>query len=131
MCYNLTDKLILKFGQVQKNKYQILSDEEVSFQMVKSNVTLTTNALDVLRKNPKKFMCFNDDMDYSEHEESKKVKSLLKDFYQYHFPFPSSFEHSFGVRNKFRNVQEYLTWKKLSKSNKMNNLKEPFLSKCM
>lgn len=117
----MTNELIKNLGQVNRNKYQIMSDEDISFQMVKSNASLMKQALDELRKSATKFICFNDDMNYDDEEESRKVRLLLNQFYQYYFPLPSVFEHPSGIENQFQNVQEYKEWQKSFKLNKSNS----------
>jgi len=74
------------------NKYQLLQDSEVAFKMLRSNASQLLSDLDDLRKNPKKFICLNDNFNYLNASESLKLHRILRDFYESLFPFPSQFE---------------------------------------
>ena len=86
------------------NKHEVLGSEDVSFVMIRSNASLVSRDLDELRKNPKKFICLNDDLDHHEVRETEAVKRLLHDFYESFLPLPSSFELQDGKENSFSHL---------------------------
>lgn len=87
------------------NRFEELSgNEDTAFFMIKSNHSLVSNGLDVIRKHPKKFICLNDDLDHSaRNEETFKVKRTIRSFYESLFPLPSQFEI---VQNDEREKEE-------------------------
>ena len=44
---------------------QEMDQSEIAFKMVKENLSVVVGQLDDIRKNPKKFICLNDDLDHS------------------------------------------------------------------
>ena len=42
-----------------------MDQSEIAFKMVKENLSVVVGQLDDIRKNPKKFICLNDDLDHS------------------------------------------------------------------
>lgn len=62
-CGNITSKLSKAFAEMSnRNRFEVVGEDEVSFVMVKTNASAVAKELDRLRKNPKKFMCLNDDI---------------------------------------------------------------------
>ncbi|RWS17643.1 N-acetylglucosamine-1-phosphotransferase subunits alpha/beta-like isoform X3 [Dinothrombium tinctorium] len=108
-CEKLTEHISKHYAPIKMNAYQVVSDDEVAFKMVRSNASLFERELNELRKKPKKFICFNDDIDYSEHasNESQLVRSLLVEFYQSIVPERSQFELPAGETNPYLYVSEY------------------------
>lgn len=94
-----------KIGQEFVNKYEILGADDVSFLTIQSNASLVVQDLDKLRRNPKKFICINDDIDHYEDQEAEAVKKVLHDFYSSLFPVASSFELKEGEANNFSYVR--------------------------
>lgn len=92
-----------------KYRYSVVGDEEVVFKMIRHNVSLVVAHLDEIRKTPKKFVCINDNIDYSQ-ESAKLVKAVLRDFYESVLPVPSKFELSKEYRNKFLHIDELRQW---------------------
>lgn len=85
----------------QVNKHELVPADQTSFKMIRSNASLVLKDLDELRKNPKKFICLNDDMDATASSQVAKVRLLLRDYYLSLFPEPSSFELPKDRENTF------------------------------
>lgn len=88
-----------------------MTDADVAFTMIRPNTKQLIKKLDHLRKDPKKFLCFNDDLQNAETEEARNVRSELQDYYQYLVPKASSYELPPGQINKFTDISEYRLWK--------------------
>lgn len=118
------------FGNKRKYKYKIVRHSEgqyVHFKQINSNVTDVVGQLDEIRSDPRwvqqiffcksskiifrKFICLNDNLDYTRGSENDFVNSLLYDFYLSLFPFPSEYELPRGYRNRFLHVEELQDWK--------------------
>ncbi|XP_041367858.1 N-acetylglucosamine-1-phosphotransferase subunits alpha/beta-like isoform X2 [Gigantopelta aegis] len=110
-CENLTRLIKEKFKPKPKYKYTILDDEEVVFKMIKSNVSVVVGQLDDIRKNHKKFICLNDNIEHGT-EDAKTVKAILQDYYESMFPIPSQFELPKDYRNRFLHTDDLRDWKK-------------------
>lgn len=63
-CPHIVDKLEQMRNGRRKYKSTELDDDEIEFQMIGSNVSSVIGQLDHIRKNQKKFLCVNDDMDH-------------------------------------------------------------------
>ncbi|KAK3088613.1 hypothetical protein FSP39_021285 [Pinctada imbricata] len=98
------------FKPVQKYQFTLEDDEEIAFKMVKTNISTVVGQLDDIRKNPKKFICLNDDIDHSR-DDAKTVKAILQDFYESVFPLQSKFELPRDYRNRFLTMKELREWK--------------------
>ncbi|KAK8386699.1 hypothetical protein O3P69_017869 [Scylla paramamosain] len=66
-CEPLT-ALLRKLEKVNKYRYIHQSDEAVHFKMVTSNVSIVIHMLDEVRKNRRKFICLNSNLDPKEQE---------------------------------------------------------------
>ena len=84
-CPKFLDRIeVVKKGK-KKYKTKELDDSEIEFQMIGSNVSSVIGQLDHVRKNQKKFLCINDNMDHSSKGKASKILSesrlnvLLKD----------------------------------------------------
>lgn len=93
-----------------KFKHEIVGEEDIAFKMIKNNASRVLQQLDEIRKNKKKFICLNDNIDH-EKENSSEVKSVLVDFYESLFPTPSQFELPNNLRNRFLTMDELKAWK--------------------
>lgn len=51
-----------------------MEQEEIAFKMIRTNVSTVVGQLDDIRKNPKKFICLNDNID---HHKTKWVDKIL------------------------------------------------------
>ncbi|XP_022336372.2 N-acetylglucosamine-1-phosphotransferase subunits alpha/beta-like [Crassostrea virginica] len=109
-CQGVKDKLQKHFPPVNKYKYITDDDSEIAFKMIKTNGSNAVGQLDDVRKNPKKFICLNDNIEH-ESEEAKTVKSILRDFYESVFPLRSQFELQREYRNRFIHVDELREWR--------------------
>ncbi|PIK39204.1 putative N-acetylglucosamine-1-phosphotransferase subunits alpha/beta-like [Apostichopus japonicus] len=88
-----------------KYKYEIMGEEEIAFKMIRTNVSHVIGQLDDVRKNPKKFVCLNDNINHNA-EGAKMVKAVLQDYYEAMFPIPSQFELPREYRNRFLHIDE-------------------------
>lgn len=94
----------------KRYKFELIGDEDVTFKMIRNNVSQLIYQLDWIRKNRRKFVCLNDNIDH-ENPQSNLIRAILKDFLEYSFPVPSQFELPYGFRNKFLKVSELKKWK--------------------
>lgn len=76
-----------------------LNKSDVEFVMLDANISHAISKLDQVRRNEKKFLCINDDMNHAS-EEIEVVKNLLSDLYLTFFPKPSQFELPHEYRNR-------------------------------
>lgn len=92
-------KLLNKTG-ADKYPHELAGEDDLAFKMIGNNVTEVLHQLDWVRKNRRKFVCINDDIDHSR-DDSMQVRRVLKDFYRSMFPLPSQFELRPNLRNRF------------------------------
>ncbi|KAG5830364.1 hypothetical protein ANANG_G00309790 [Anguilla anguilla] len=90
-CKPITDRIHKAFKDQNKYKFETMGEEEIAFKMVRTNVSHVVGQLDDIRKNPRKFICLNDNIDHG-HKDAPTVKAVLRDFYESMFPVPSQFE---------------------------------------
>lgn len=98
-CHELWHSLNIT-AATKKYPHEVQGEEDIIFKMIRNNVTYVLNQLDWIRKNRKKFICLNDDLDHKV-ESTKTIRALLKDFYESFFPIPSRFELAPKYRNKY------------------------------
>lgn len=111
-CDLIAKQLNAKFGKRKRYKHEYFKgDRSEVFKMLTSNVSLTVQLLDELRKEPKKFICLNDNMDPARQSENEVVRALLGDFYRSLYPLRSSFELPAQYRNRFSHRQELMEWR--------------------
>ena len=76
-----------------KYKYELYDEEETKFIMISGNAYDIEVKLNNLIREPVKFICLNDNIDLDERRfEARKLKFLLKYFYETMNPTKSSFE---------------------------------------
>ncbi|EHB06654.1 N-acetylglucosamine-1-phosphotransferase subunits alpha/beta [Heterocephalus glaber] len=115
-CKPVTDKIHKaykdknKYRQVCAPLFEIMGEEEIAFKMIRTNVSHVVGQLDDIRKNPRKFVCLNDNIDHT-HRDAQTVKAVLRDFYESMFPVPSQFELPREYRNRFLHVHELREWR--------------------
>lgn len=109
-CKPITDRIHKAFKDQNKYKFEIMGEEEIAFKMVRTNVSHVVGQLDDIRKNPRKFICLNDNIDHS-HKDAGTVKAVLRDFYESMFPLPSQFELPREYRNRFLHMAELHEWR--------------------
>ncbi|XP_065083058.1 N-acetylglucosamine-1-phosphotransferase subunits alpha/beta [Ochlerotatus camptorhynchus] len=111
-CRELTDMMKMNFAQVPLYKFHINQKTGIysNFKMLTSNITQVVDALDELRKNPKKFNCINDNLSEDNPEENQLISALLEDFYLSLFPVRSQFELENNYRNRFQHYNDYRAW---------------------
>ncbi|KAK7886110.1 hypothetical protein WMY93_025731 [Mugilogobius chulae] len=109
-CKAITERIQKAFKDQNKYKFEIMGEEEIAFKMVRTNVSHVVGQLDDIRKNPRKFVCLNDNIDHS-HKDAATVKAVLRDFYESMFPLPSQFELPREYRNRFLHMEELQEWR--------------------
>ncbi|KAK5638265.1 hypothetical protein RI129_012560 [Pyrocoelia pectoralis] len=114
-CTMLSEILIGKFGTRRKYKYETIYNAQssrVAFKMLNSNISEVVGHLDEIRRNTKKFICLNDNMDETKYSDNDLIRAVLYDFYLSLFPNPSKFELPSDYRNRFLYLDELNQWKK-------------------
>ncbi|XP_054655956.1 N-acetylglucosamine-1-phosphotransferase subunits alpha/beta-like isoform X2 [Dunckerocampus dactyliophorus] len=109
-CKSVTDRIHKAFVDQNKYKFEIKGEEDIAFKMVRTNVSHVVGQLDDIRKNPRKFVCLNDNIDHA-HKDAATVKAVLRDFYDSVFPLPSQFELPKEYRNRFLHMDELQEWR--------------------
>ncbi|XP_061920769.1 N-acetylglucosamine-1-phosphotransferase subunits alpha/beta isoform X2 [Entelurus aequoreus] len=109
-CKSVTDRIRKAFVDQNKYKFEIKGEEDIAFKMVRTNVSHVVGQLDDIRKNPRKFVCLNDNIDHA-HKDAATVKAVLRDFYDSMFPLPSQFELPKEYRNRFLHMDELQEWR--------------------
>ncbi|XP_017756705.1 PREDICTED: N-acetylglucosamine-1-phosphotransferase subunits alpha/beta [Eufriesea mexicana] len=111
-CEQISRKIEAKFGEEKVYPHEIIkAGKHEIFEMLTSNVSLTVQLLDEIRKDPKKFICLNDDMDPLQRSENEIVRALLNDFYRSLYPLRSTFELPLQYRNLFTHRHKLFEWK--------------------
>ncbi|XP_053110179.1 N-acetylglucosamine-1-phosphotransferase subunits alpha/beta isoform X2 [Hemicordylus capensis] len=109
-CKLVTDRIRKAYKDKNKYRFEIMGEEEVAFKMIRTNVSHVVGQLDDIRKNPRKFVCLNDNIDHN-HKDAQTVKAVLRDFYESLFPIPSQFELPREYRNRFLHTHELQEWR--------------------
>ncbi|XP_004623974.1 N-acetylglucosamine-1-phosphotransferase subunits alpha/beta [Octodon degus] len=109
-CKPVTDKIHKAYKDKNKYRFEIMGEEEIAFKMIRTNVSHVVGQLDDIRKNPRKFVCLNDNIDHN-HKDAQTVKAVLRDFYESMFPVPSQFELPREYRNRFLHMHELREWR--------------------
>ncbi|XP_033190663.1 N-acetylglucosamine-1-phosphate transferase subunits alpha and beta [Bombus vancouverensis nearcticus] len=111
-CETVSRKIKDKFSQEKLYPHEIIkAGKNEIFEMLTSNVSLTVQLLDEIRRDPKKFICLNDDMDPLRRSENEIVRALLNDFYRSLYPLRSTFELPLQYRNLFTHRHKLLEWR--------------------
>lgn len=111
-CSPLMAKFNKTVGKENRYKFELESDEhDIAFKMVRNNASKVAQQLDVIRREPKKFICLNDNIDHRK-KSASQVVDALQNFYQSFFPIRSQFELPVGLRNRFLHVDELRAWRK-------------------
>ncbi|CAL8318384.1 unnamed protein product [Lota lota] len=109
-CKPITELIHKAFKDQNKYKFEIMGEEEIAFKMVRTNVSHVVGQLDDIRRNPRKFICLNDNIDHG-HKDASTVKAVLRDFYESMFPLASQFELPREYRNRFLHIDELQEWR--------------------
>lgn len=86
-----------------------MNEDDIAFKMINENTSRALGHLDWIRKNKRKFICINDNINHGS-ESAHTVKSLIKEFYMSFYPIPSPFELPPNYRNRFFYMDEYSQW---------------------
>ncbi|XP_072758380.1 N-acetylglucosamine-1-phosphotransferase subunits alpha/beta isoform X2 [Anoplolepis gracilipes] len=111
-CESVSKKMQSKFGKSSRYPHEIIrAGRNEIFERLTSNISLTVQLLDQIRRDPRKFICLNDDLDPIRHSENEIVRALLNDFYRSLYPLRSTFELPAQYRNRFSYRHELLEWR--------------------
>ncbi|XP_063783880.1 N-acetylglucosamine-1-phosphotransferase subunits alpha/beta isoform X2 [Pseudophryne corroboree] len=109
-CKPVTDLIRKAYKDKNKYRFEIMGEEDIAFKMIRTNVSHVVGQLDDIRKNPRKFICLNDNINHI-HKDAQTVKAVLRDFYESMFPIPSQFELPREYRNRFLHMHELQEWR--------------------
>ncbi|KAM3926344.1 N-acetylglucosamine-1-phosphotransferase subunits alpha/beta [Leptodactylus fuscus] len=109
-CKAVTDLIRKAYKDKNKYRFEIMGEEDIAFKMIRTNVSHVVGQLDDIRKNPRKFICLNDNINHN-HKDAQTVKAVLRDFYESMFPIPSQFELPREYRNRFLHMHELQEWR--------------------
>ncbi|XP_056430538.1 N-acetylglucosamine-1-phosphotransferase subunits alpha/beta [Hyla sarda] len=109
-CKPVIDLIRKAYKDKNKYRFEIMGEEDIAFKMIRTNVSHVVGQLDDIRKNPRKFICLNDNINHN-HKDAQTVKAVLRDFYESMFPIPSQFELPKEYRNRFLHVHELQEWR--------------------
>ena len=109
-CMGLIELMKKYYSEKPKRKFEIMNEDDIAFKMINQNSSKALGHLDWIRKNRRKFICINDNIDHAT-DSAFTVKSIIKEFYVSLFPIPTSFELPLNYRNRFNNYDEYMEWK--------------------
>lgn len=108
------------FHSKYKYKYEIVGDEETKFLMIGGDPAELDSKLNNLIRQPRKFVCLNDNIDYTLESEALELKRILKKFYTALFPLKSSFELVEKSQIEFSSASHFKTNKNLLEGNTSN-----------
>ena len=86
--------------------HSVGSEDDVSFEMIYDNATLTEQKLDSVRWRKTKFICLNDNANVY----SPELEKVVRDFFDAMYPIPSPFELPLGQRNSNLYTSHYRQW---------------------
>lgn len=109
-CKPVIDLIRKAYKDKNKYRFEIMGEEDIAFKMIRTNVSHVVGQLDDIRKNPRKFICLNDNINHN-HKDAQTVKAVLRDFYESMFPIPSQFELPREYRNRFLHMNELQEWR--------------------
>ncbi|XP_053318720.1 N-acetylglucosamine-1-phosphotransferase subunits alpha/beta [Spea bombifrons] len=109
-CKPITELIRKTYKDKNKYRFEIMGEEDIAFKMIRTNVSHVVGQLDDIRKNPRKFICLNDNINHN-HKDAQTVKAVLRDFYESMFPIPSQFELPREYRNRFLHMHELHEWR--------------------
>lgn len=108
-CKPLLEKLNATFKAEPRYKFEEIEDHSVAFKMINENASKIMQSLDEIRKEKKKFVCLNDNIDHRK-EGAELAKMILLDFYESLYPIPSQFELGRQYRNRFLHIRDLNKW---------------------
>uniref|UniRef100_UPI00358E14A2 N-acetylglucosamine-1-phosphotransferase subunits alpha/beta isoform X2 n=1 Tax=Myxine glutinosa TaxID=7769 RepID=UPI00358E14A2 len=110
-CSPVANLLKKTFKEENVYRFEVMGEEDIAFKMIHSNVSHVVAQLDDIRKNPRKFVCLNDNMEHGQ-AGAVAVRAVLRDFYESLFPQPTRFELPPGYRNRFLHICKLNEWRK-------------------
>ncbi|XP_029824352.3 N-acetylglucosamine-1-phosphotransferase subunits alpha/beta [Ixodes scapularis] len=109
-CSRMITLLRKVFKTKKVNQFEMIKEEDYAFKMIDNNASRVLAQLDGLRRDLKKFICLNDNIDHAS-KDSDLVKAVVHDFYESLFPTPSQFELPPEYRNRFLHVRDLHEWR--------------------
>lgn len=90
--YGLGNDDSLTVRHKHKYKFETLADDEIKFIMLSGDPLDIEVKLNNYLRQPQKFLCLNDNIDYKLRAEASRMNAALQKFYQTLYPLKSSFE---------------------------------------
>ncbi|OQV20564.1 N-acetylglucosamine-1-phosphotransferase subunits alpha/beta [Hypsibius exemplaris] len=110
-CDGVKKALAAQLGKSKRFKFRTSADMEAfTFIRVSNNASLLRKQLHEVMRHPKKYVCLNDEVDYTR-EDASTIQIALRQFFQTLYPLSSAFELSHGGRNSFSHIEKYRAWK--------------------
>ena len=110
-----------KCSKKNRNKFEIVNDDDVAFRMLRSNESILEEELNELRAKRRKFICLNDNFEHSTNSTRElNLRQILNNFYTSIFPLRSKFEHPPGKLNEFLYIEQYRHLQSKQKSKQSN-----------
>lgn len=110
-CAPLVEMLKKMSKMKHVNLFETIKEDDYAFKMIQNNVSVVLAQMDELRKEPKKFICLNDNINHSD-KDVEMVKAVVRDLYESLFPTPSRFELPPEYRNRFSYVRDLCVWQR-------------------
>eukprot|EP01059_Diplonema_ambulator_P003086 TRINITY_DN12724_c0_g1_i1.p1 TRINITY_DN12724_c0_g1~~TRINITY_DN12724_c0_g1_i1.p1 ORF type:complete len:1088 (+),score=329.81 TRINITY_DN12724_c0_g1_i1:47-3310(+) len=98
--------LLQRGDEEQRYKHIVMTEDEVSFFMIRNNATVVQRQMDHMMWKRARFMCINDNMNHSD-PANREVLNVLLTFMKDYFPIATEFELPDGVENKHLHTFEY------------------------
>jgi hypothetical protein len=110
-----------------KYKFEIAGDEDTKFVMISDDPMEIQIKLANLIREPRKFICLNDNIDYKLRTEATQLKSVIRNYFTGMLPIKSSYElrdNANGEQNSNipnRSHVEFSSWSNKGKSNEVTD----------
>ncbi|XP_077289661.1 N-acetylglucosamine-1-phosphate transferase subunits alpha and beta isoform X2 [Arctopsyche grandis] len=109
-CPGLYGPLRGALGQHKPRAHPQSAANIATFAMLSSNITKAVIALDEIRRDTKKFVCINDNLDPGREAEGEIVRMVLQELYEALLPVPSQWELPQHVANRFLRLEDLAAW---------------------
>eukprot|EP00759_Apiculatamorpha_spiralis_P029324 PhF_6_TR31510/c0_g1_i2/m.46426/K08239/GNPTAB; UDP-N-acetylglucosamine-lysosomal-enzyme len=102
---HLADILFANLEKEFRYKHELVDLDDVTFFMIRDNLTVVQNQMDhVLYKRPK-FLCINDNMNHT-HPDHPRIVDVVQKLLRMYYPTPSPFELPDGTENEFLHLED-------------------------
>eukprot|EP00042_Codosiga_hollandica_P052484 m.666937 g.666937 ORF g.666937 m.666937 type:complete len:1519 (-) comp58506_c0_seq6:3156-7712(-) len=112
-CQELCDLVSSKVTSRKRFNHEKLDESHIAFKMIRDNATKILGQLDEIRRDPKKFVCLNDNIDHKS-SEARDIVSVIRDFYHTLLPTRSQFELPPFHANAFTHMDDLRAWQQHS-----------------